>query len=358
MALLDLLTFITDSSAWGTGKGSPLTKDEHDGNIYSLAAAIQNLIDNPVEGVSVSNISVSGRQVTFHMSDASTFGPFDLPVAQPRFRDSWAPFVSYSAFDIVTVAGYGTYMVLIDHNSLVTFDPDETSSDGALYLKIAPDPFYNAVAEDYTAEVLTLDITYENKYIRARNALGLEVILDAGVFPMNAEITFRAVEGAVTITPGVDVTLNLPEGFTTAQTTALGQIMTVKRVPSSFGEDWDVKIASGGGGGGSSAVMTITDSTLTLGPEHVGKFLRFAPSAGTGCDVTVPDGVFSGGEEFYIFQATGVDPINILQGSTAVGFMYVEGKIASTAAYGAHITMKHVGGDSFAIWGDLMDAPP
>lgn len=56
----------------------PLTKEEHDGNTNALATAIQELIDNPVAGVSVSNVTVTGRQMRVYMSDGEVFGPFTL----------------------------------------------------------------------------------------------------------------------------------------------------------------------------------------------------------------------------------------------------------------------------------------
>lgn len=253
MALLDLLKFVT-AGGWGAGKGAPLTAAEHDGNTQNLADAIQDLIDNPVSGVSVSNISVVGRQVTFYMTDASTYGPFDLPVAQPRYRGEWEASASYSAFDIVTVTGTGVFMVLQDHTSEATFDEDASNSDGAYYVKIG-----------------------------------------------------AVVEGG------------------------------------------------GGGPAAPSEVVTFSGTNLTLSEAHVGKHLRFMNAAG--CEVTVPDSIFEDDVEFYIWQGAVGDPVSIVEGSTGVGFAYREGKVADTAGFGSHITIKHVGGDLFDIWGDLADAP-
>ena len=138
MALLDLLKFVT-TGTWGTGLARPLTAAEADTNIYSLADAIQDLIDNPVEGVSITNVVVTGREMVVYLSDATTRGPFELGIAYPRYRGEWAGTTSYAAMDIVEAAGYGTYMVLIDHTSGSTFDPNDGNSAGEYYVQIAGD---------------------------------------------------------------------------------------------------------------------------------------------------------------------------------------------------------------------------
>lgn len=138
MALNDV-KFVT-TGPWGAGIARPLTAIEADGNINELKAAIQNLIDNPVAGVSVSNIAVVGRQVTFYMSDATTFGPFDLPISVPSYKGDWAVGIYYSTLDIVKVATYGTFMVMVDHTSVDPFDPlaIDGTSGLEIYQMIAP----------------------------------------------------------------------------------------------------------------------------------------------------------------------------------------------------------------------------
>lgn len=237
MALLDLLKFVTSNSAWGTGKGSPLDKFEHDGNTYNLAAAIQNLIDNPVAGVSVSNIAVSGRQVTFYMTDSTTYGPFNLPIAQPRFRDAWVPATSYSAFDIVTVAGYGTYIVATDHTSEATFNPDATSSDGDYYVKIGNDTGGPSEVVTVSETTLTLTSAHAGKYLRFTNAGGCTVTVPDGVFADNQEVHMRQVSGDVVLVAGSTAVVINPQGTDELVTGGAGSTITLKHITN---DEFDV----------------------------------------------------------------------------------------------------------------------
>lgn len=215
--------------AWGAGLGRVLTASEADTNIYSLEQAIQNLIDNPVAGVSVSNIAVVGRQVTFYMTDATTYGPFDLPVSYPVFRGEWQALYSYTAFDIVTANGYGTYLVLQDHVSAAAFDPAANNTSGDYYVKIASDP--QALTETVTiaATTLTLDATHAGKYLRFVDVSGCAVTVPKDVFGPNVEIHFRAVNGPVSIAPGTDVTINA-QGTDQFLSNGTGTTFSIKRV--------------------------------------------------------------------------------------------------------------------------------
>jgi hypothetical protein len=236
MALLDLLKFVT-TGAWGSGLARPLTAAEADGNVHNLAAAIQNLIDNPVEGVSVTNIAVSGRQVTFYMSDSSTYGPFTLPVATPRYRGQWAALASYAVLDIVQVAGYGTYLVAVDHTAASSFDPARTVSGDTVYVQIAPDANITPQVVTTALGALTLDASHAGKYIRCTNLSGIEITLDAGVFPANTEIHFRQVNsGPITIIASSDVAINVPIGFD-AGSDSLGAVFTLKHTTD---DSWDI----------------------------------------------------------------------------------------------------------------------
>lgn len=225
------------SGAWGSGLGRPLTRAEGDGSLYALREAVQDLIDNPVEGIGIANFGISGRQLTIYMTDSSTFGPFVLPMATPRFRGTWAGSISYGAFDIVRVGGFGTYMVMQDHTSASTFDPYVGNSDGNYYIQIGPDPFYTAQVLDVPATTLTLALSHQNKYIRSTHASGLAVTLNAGIFPPNAEIHFRQSNaGAITITEGSGVNISAMPGYDLA-TEIEGAVITLKHVGA---DQWDI----------------------------------------------------------------------------------------------------------------------
>lgn len=228
MPLDDVL--FSGTGAWGAGLGRALTRAEADGNLYALREAIQDLIDNPIPGVGIENFAITGRQLTIYMTDSTTFGPFTLPMATPRYRGIWSNAINYAAYDIVRVGGFGTYMVMQDHTSAATFDPYVGNSAGNYYIQIGPDPFYTAQVKTESGTTLTLALADQNKYIRATNASGLAVTLNAGIFPVNAEIHFRqANTGPITFTAGSGVTINVPEGLDLA-TNETGAVCTLKCV--------------------------------------------------------------------------------------------------------------------------------
>lgn len=187
MALIDLLKFVT-TGAWGTGVARPLTAAEADTNVHSLADAIQDLIDNPVAGVSVSNIAVVGQTVTFYMSDATSYGPFDLPVAQPQYRGAWTPLEVYYPFDIVSVTAQGTYMVGVGHTAAATFDPAASNSAGDYYIQIAPSNV--EASSEETGATLTVNSTHFNTFVECTNAAGTAITLPATA-DEDTQITFR-----------------------------------------------------------------------------------------------------------------------------------------------------------------------
>lgn len=123
---------------WGnTGKGSNLTPAEVDDNFWELLSRLRTLEGSPPTAVSISNISVIGTQLLFTMSDASSFGPFTLPIATFELRGNYVAGTPYHELDIVTVPGQGVFLVRIDHNGENPFDPDAIDGGGhAMYLRI------------------------------------------------------------------------------------------------------------------------------------------------------------------------------------------------------------------------------
>ena len=236
MALIDLLKFVT-TGAWGSGIARPLTAAEADTNIHSLAAAVQNLVSNPVEGVGISNIAVAGRQLTIYLTDGSTEGPFTLPVAQPRYRGFWQPSTAYAELDIIQVPGYGTYLVSTTHNSGTLFDATLTGANGLYYIQITPDPSLVAQVVNVNDTAITLSYVHASKFLRCTDTAGITVTIPADVFPANSEIHFRQVSaGAISIAGGAGVTLNTPVGFITGSASA-GATFTVKCVGPN---NWDI----------------------------------------------------------------------------------------------------------------------
>ena len=115
--------------AWGTGKGSPLTIPEADGNVYEFSTRIGALESSPPVAISVVSVTRDGTALTFHLTDGSTTGPVDILPVLPRIRGAWAAGQMYSALDFVTVDGEGVFLVLVDHVAAATFDPAALGPD-------------------------------------------------------------------------------------------------------------------------------------------------------------------------------------------------------------------------------------
>src|SRR5215471_9500372 len=117
------IVYRTDG-AWGTGKGANLVAGEVDSNFYDLAQRMLTVeTDMPAAAVSIAYFSISGSSFTVHMTDGSQQGPFELPMRAWNFRGAWLPSTIYNVDDVVTANG-GTYMVLVNHTSGATFNPD------------------------------------------------------------------------------------------------------------------------------------------------------------------------------------------------------------------------------------------
>lgn len=140
----DGVTFVTtDGTKWGTGKGAPLTASEADNDLWELLRRLNGVEDNPPEAISISNILVVGSQLSFQMSDGSSFGPFTMPVAGMAFRGDFTPGQLYIELDIISVPQQGLFLVRLDHTAAATFDPFATDVDGnLLYLKVFGEDTY------------------------------------------------------------------------------------------------------------------------------------------------------------------------------------------------------------------------
>lgn len=342
------------TGTWGSGLGRPLTRAEADGNVYELREAIQGLIDDPTPGVGISNITVTGRQFTVYLTDASTLGPFDLPMVNPRFRGVWASSINYAAYDIVRVGGFGTYMVVQDHTSASTFDPYVADTNGNFYVQIGPDPFYTPQLLDVSGASLDLTLTHQNKYIRSTNVGGLTVNLNAGVFPANAEITFRqAAAGAITVVTGSGVNINLPETLIDAATSSIGEIFTLKRVLNDTGERWD--FISGGSGGGAeiwSPGSVMDTSIIAVNEGYDRCFYNCITETGT--EFVLPSGL--PGYGIYIRFRQGSAGAVTFSTDTAGTITPTPGKLAQSSGLGAVVHVQNIG-DEWFLWGDLADAP-
>lgn len=129
---LSLLIYCRDdsiSSRW-VGQDALLSELQCDQNIYTLAAATQWLLDNYVATVSLSSVSQpTPSSILFTFSDATTHGPFDLPVSVFTDMGDWAIDTPYLVNDTFNAPDGGLYRVIFDHTSSHTsFDP--AANDG------------------------------------------------------------------------------------------------------------------------------------------------------------------------------------------------------------------------------------
>lgn len=124
------LFFATDGP-WGAGIG-PLTAPQVDDNFWDHEERIQNLENNPPVAVSVSNITISGSVLTFHMSNGDTYD-VTAPTATFHWRGDFLPGTAYVPLDEVRVGGVGRVLVLIAHTSVDPFDIDREISGDPVY---------------------------------------------------------------------------------------------------------------------------------------------------------------------------------------------------------------------------------
>lgn len=117
------------AGTWGAGKGSPLTAEEIDNNFFELLERAADLSENPAQPVNIESIEMNGTSFLVNMTDATTRGPFQLPVAYFKWRGEWQPNTEYENLDLVYVQDDGLYVVKVFHVSGATFT--------------APDLFYS-----------------------------------------------------------------------------------------------------------------------------------------------------------------------------------------------------------------------
>jgi hypothetical protein len=134
----------TDMLKWGvgsgTGTGGNLTPLQLDLNFWQLYSRLLNLETNPPTAVNIASMTVVGTQWVVTMTDASTFGPFTLPIATFQLKGEWQNSFTYYELDIVEVPDVGLYLVRIQHTTPATPAPfDPLADDGLgnlLYLKL------------------------------------------------------------------------------------------------------------------------------------------------------------------------------------------------------------------------------
>lgn len=134
---MDGITFrTTDGGRWGaaggSGSGGNLTPLQFDENNWELLTRIQALENDPPTAVSIDHFTVIGSQLMIYLTDATTQGPFTLPIAAFRDVGDWTNDTPYFQLDVVSVPHRGLFLVKIGHttpSSPAEFDPDAIDTD-------------------------------------------------------------------------------------------------------------------------------------------------------------------------------------------------------------------------------------
>lgn len=234
-----MVTYRT-AGPWGAGKGSNLSPAEVDANFYELQQAINAALAGLDDPVGIEDITYDNGTLTFVLSDATTRGPFDLPIAVFQWRGRWAPMTSYAEFDVLYHPSLGGYLVLKDHTSGSTFDPS---------LQVGGSPAYRLLwrmipgglwpIKGVSTNSYTLALTDAQHYLRMTS--GSETVITvptnaAVAFPIATEIMVRAAgQPLVHLTGATGVTLNLPTG--TSGLSDLGGVAYLKKVDTN---EWDI----------------------------------------------------------------------------------------------------------------------
>lgn len=80
------------AGSWGPGKGANLEDYEVDENFYELWTRIEDFLDGTDNGaVGISNILVSGTQMTIILENSDELGPYTLPVASLEWTAGFWP---------------------------------------------------------------------------------------------------------------------------------------------------------------------------------------------------------------------------------------------------------------------------
>src|SRR5204862_7564560 len=114
----------------GAGHGTHLPPAKVDVNFWGISQRLVSLETNPPSAVSIDSITVAGNQMTVHLTDGSTRGPFTLPTSQWRWTGAWRTATVYFVNDIFPFDG-AIYRVAVTHTSdATTFDPNALSGSG------------------------------------------------------------------------------------------------------------------------------------------------------------------------------------------------------------------------------------
>lgn len=230
------------AGTWGAGKGSNLTPAEVDGNFYFLDQLIETLSDALLP-VGIDEITMVGNQLTFTLTDTTTFGPFTTPTAAMRWRGAWADLAIYVSNDVVT-DGTAVYLVLQSHTAAMPFDPARVIGGLPVYeamLAGAGAGGGGGISQVITtaSTEYTPDPADDKAYFRFTSTPDVLIPDNADVpLPVGWSMMMRKVNapGSIVVFATGIATLNIPTGF--FGTVALqGGVATLVKVGT---DEWDI----------------------------------------------------------------------------------------------------------------------
>jgi hypothetical protein len=292
-----------------TGKGSPLTKEEVDGNFYDLLTRTTDLESGGV--FSCESVDYTGSSITFNWSDDTSNGPFLLPVATFRAVGEWTNSMPLSYLDIFTVTGTGTFLTLIDHTTPAfpePFDPAAVSEDTATL----GDPLYLQIGESVDT---TGFMTFRGEYAAGSYFVG-------DVFTSADYGTYYVLIGH---SAGATFDPTLQSG---------GNPVYDQIAPPPYPRVVEAEISS--------------DSTYEISAADAGAYLRFT----AGCVVSFPSDLDIAIDTEIHFRQAGDDPVMFEVGSSGVTLNpQRDGYDTSTPWAGATVTAKYVATDEWDLIG-------
>lgn len=133
-----MTTFRTvDLTRWGAGKGGDLDAVEVDMNFWDILERLDAVEADPPEPVSVDQITSTDNTFTITLTNgASTV----LPLPAAKFNViPWTPLTFFAPNTYVT-EGQNTYLVLLPHTSAASFDPNANDGSGNELYGLLPFP--------------------------------------------------------------------------------------------------------------------------------------------------------------------------------------------------------------------------
>jgi len=283
-----------DGTRWGTGKGSDLAPAEVDINFWDLIQRMSTQEARPDPGPVITSFSTSGALFYVHMSDGSTLGPYELPVAVFKDRGEWLPAVFYTKLDTFTING-GLYVVLVDHTSASSFDPGANDGAGHDYYGLmiqtpgSAIPTGGAVGQ-VIQKASTAEYSVTWGFKTAGGGATRQVLLkNSGTQDDTiwgwidaSEVDFTPATGSALTADNVADALEQAasgggiDASDISFTPASGSTISSDNVADALEE---IATEGGGGGGGATELSSLTDVDVTEGPGINGYTLNWNNTA-------------------------------------------------------------------------------